>query len=212
MARAGIVRAFHIYLRAFREVRPFWPSLAFILALGLIWIPISLLLPLPMKIIIDNVLGDQPLGGAAARLLPAAIAGDHARLLAAAIGLSVGLGLVGVVYKLGDWLVREAIADRMVHRFRGDLLFHGLRLPTLHHAANGTLDLAYRINQDAPALQWTAIYGVIPVLVSLGNIACTLYVIAGISAKLAMVALATALPTIALVHGYQRRLKAKWHE
>ncbi|HEX7967331.1 MAG TPA: ABC transporter ATP-binding protein [Stellaceae bacterium] len=211
MVQAGILRAFRVYLRAFREVRPFWPSLALILGLGLAWIPISLLAPLPLKMLIDNVLGHQPLAGIAARLAPDALAADHAGLLALAIGLSVGLALIAIVHRLGDWLLREMIADRMVHGFRGGLLLHGLRLPVLHHTAHGTLDLGYRINQDAPALQWTAIYGVMPVIISLTTIACTLYVTAAISAKLALIALVTSLPMIGLVHFYQHRLKAKWH-
>lgn len=211
MALSGIARAFQIYLRAFRAVRAFWPSLALILLVGLLWIPLSLLLPLPLKLILDNVLGGKPLSGLAARLLPPTVAADPHHMLAAAIALSVGLGLAALAYKLGDWLLREAVADRMVHRFRGEMLLHGLRLPALYHATHGTRDLTYRINQDAPALQWTAIYGVIPVVVAFGNIATTLYVTAAISAKLAFIALATALPTMALVHFYQPRLKAKWH-
>lgn len=208
---SGLVRAFRVYGRALREARPFWPSLALVLGSGLAWIPISLVLPLPLKLLIDNVLGGQPLTAPLARLVPAAIAGDHAKLLGLAIALSVALALLGIVHKVGDWLLRETIADRMVHGFRGGLLFHGLRLPMLHHTANGTLDLGYRINQDAPALQWTALYGLIPILISLSTIGCTLYVTAAISAKLALIALATSLPMIVLMHGYQHRLKAKWH-
>ena len=211
MARAGIGRAFHIYFRALREVRQFWPALALILASGFVWIPISLLSPLPLKLVVDNVLGGQPLAGWTARLTPAFLASDHGRLLAAAIGMSVALGLIGIAHKLADWLIREAVADRMVHRFRGDMLRHGLMLPMLHHAKHGTLDLGYRITQDAPALQWTAIYGIIPVLVAIANIGGTLYVTMTISAKLAVIAVLTSAPTIALVHLYQQRLKAKWH-
>jgi ATP-binding cassette subfamily B protein len=211
MAPSGIARAFHIYFRAFRQVRAFWPALALILALGLVWIPLSLLMPLPLKLVLDNVLAAKPLTGLAARLIPVSLTADRDGLLLAAIGFSVGLGVLGIAYRLADWLLREAVADRMVHRFRGELLLHGLQLPALRHAAKGTLDLGYRITQDAPALQWTAIYGVIPVVVSLANIICTLYVTAAISPKLALIALAASIPTIALVHLYQGRLKAKWH-
>jgi ATP-binding cassette, subfamily B, bacterial len=211
MAPTGISRAFHIYVRAFREVRPFWPWLALILTLGLASVPLSLLMPLPMKLVLDNVLGGKPLASFPARLVPAGIASDHSRLLVAAIGFSVVLGLISIAHKLVDWMLRETVADRMVHHFRGDLLLHGLKLPALHHTAHGTLDLGYRINLDAPALQWTAIYGVIPVLIALANIGCTLYVTAAISLPLALIALATSVPTLALVHLYQARLKAKWH-
>jgi len=211
MARTSIFKVCHVYVRVFREVRPFWPALALILALGLVWIPISFILPFPLKLVIDNVLGHQPPTGLAARLIPATLAGDSEHLLIVAIIFSVAIALLGIAYKLADWLLREWVADRMVHRFRGELLLHGLRLSPAHHAVRGVHDLGYRINQDAPALQWTAIYGVIPVIVSLSTIACTLYVTATLSPSLAAVALATAVPMIALVHGCQGRLKAKWH-
>ncbi|MBV8649935.1 MAG: ABC transporter ATP-binding protein, partial [Alphaproteobacteria bacterium] len=209
MARTGIFKVFHIYVRAFRQARSFWPALALILATGLAWIPISLLFPLPLKLVIDNVLGGKPLDGMAAAILPS-FAVDHERLLLTTIALSLVIGMLGLGYKFAEWLLRETVADRMVHRFRGDLLLHGLRLGALHHAANGSFDLSYRITQDSAALQWTAIYGVIPVVVSLANIVCTVLVTAAISPKLAAIAIATAMPTIGLVHLYQQRLKAKW--
>jgi ATP-binding cassette, subfamily B, bacterial len=210
MAR-GMGRTFRLYQRAFMETRRYWAALGAILVVGLLWVPLSLLLPLPLKIVVDGVLAEKPLDGLAAHLVPAALATSRPFLLAAAIGLSVLVGLLGIAYKFGDWLLRETIADRMVHRFRGDLLLHGMKLPVLHHATHGTLDLGYRIIQDAPALQWTAIYGVIPVLVSAVNIGCTLYVTAALSPRLALVGLVTAVPAMALVHLYQQRLKAKWH-
>ncbi len=211
MARSGIFRAFHIYIRALAEVRPHWPALAVILGLGLVSVPLSLLLPLPLKLIVDNVLGGKPLQGLAAEVIPASLAAAPASLLTLALAFSVVLGILGIAHRIGEWLFREIVADRMVHRFRGALLRHGLGLPALSYAAQGGQDICYRINQDAQALQWTAIYGLIPVLVSATQIASTLYVTAAISATLAAVALVTAVPTLALVHLYQRRLKAKWH-
>jgi ATP-binding cassette subfamily B protein len=208
----GLARAFHVYRRAFVEVRPFWPMIGLILALGLVAIPISLLMPLPLKIIVDNVLDGRPLAGPTARLVPTAWAADPHLLMCFAIGFSVALAMLALAHRLCDWLLRETVADRMVHSYRGKLFLHGLRLPTLHHAAAGTHDLGYRLNQDAPALQWTAIYGLVPVVISLSTLASTFYVTAAISLKLAVLALATALPTMGLVHLWQGRLKAKWHD
>jgi ATP-binding cassette, subfamily B, bacterial len=207
----GMVRTFRLYRRAFIEARRHWPALVAILVVGLLWIPLSLLLPLPLKLVFDGVLADKPLDGLAGHLVPAALATNRPSLLATAIGLSILVGLLGIAHKFGDWLLRETVADRMVHRFRGELLLHGMKLPALHHAAHGTLDLGYRIIQDAPALQWTAIYGVIPVLVSVANVGCTLYVTAKLSPHLALIGLLTAVPAMLLVHLYQQRLKAKWH-
>ena len=80
---AGLTRIFHIYCRAFYEVRGYWRWLALILTVGLLWIPLSLLLPLPLKLILDNVLGGRPLAGVVAMLMPRSGSGGQ---LVAAIG------------------------------------------------------------------------------------------------------------------------------
>src|SRR5690348_14198333 len=99
MAR-GMGRTFRLYQRAFMEARRYWAALGAILVVGLLWVPLSLLLPLPLKIVVDGVLADKPLDGLAAHLVPAALATSRPFLLAAAIGLSVLVGLLGIAYKL----------------------------------------------------------------------------------------------------------------
>jgi len=49
------------YLRVLRQARPFWPQLGGIAALSIISAPLALLLPLPVKIAVDSVLGSGPL-------------------------------------------------------------------------------------------------------------------------------------------------------
>jgi ATP-binding cassette subfamily B protein len=47
-------------LRILRETRDCWRALAGIAALNLLSIPVALLLPIPLKIVVDSVLGSQP--------------------------------------------------------------------------------------------------------------------------------------------------------
>src|SRR5215203_2221593 len=65
--------SFQIYKRALLEVRPYWPHLGAILVLGLLATPVALLLPLPLKLVVDSVIGSSEmpeflwyLGGATA--------------------------------------------------------------------------------------------------------------------------------------------------
>src|SRR5258708_8588035 len=74
-----------------------------------------------------------------------------------------------------------------------------------------TQDLAHRVASDAPAIQWTAIYGFIPIIQSLTALSVTCVLMWTLNAKLALVALATAAPMIVLSQWSQRRLKDKWH-
>src|SRR5262249_21406219 len=49
-----------ILRRVINQARPHWPGLAGVLALSLAAAPLSLLLPLPLKIAVDDVIGSEP--------------------------------------------------------------------------------------------------------------------------------------------------------
>ncbi|HEX6980263.1 MAG TPA: ABC transporter ATP-binding protein [Alphaproteobacteria bacterium] len=203
--------AFHVYLRALREVRHFWPHLVLILVMGLAWTPIALVTPLPLKIIVDNVLGTMPLPGLVADTLPRWMTGSVDAVFGLAIGLSVLIAVATLAYKWVEWVVRENVAEAMVHGFRGKIFARALEISAPGRDAAATQDLAFRITCDSPALQWTAIYGFIPVITALTSLAGMLWVTAAISPKLAFLALVTAVPVIGLVHLTQGRLRREWH-
>src|SRR5690348_5771616 len=205
------VSAFAVYLRAFKEVRPFWPHLAVILVLGLAATPIGLLTPLPLKIIVDCVLGQRALPAQFA-VLPASLRTGPEAVLLTAIGLAVVLVVITVLHRNTEWLVREWVAERMVKLFRARLFRHALQAAALGQNAESVQDLAFRIGNDAPALQWTAIYGFIPVVVSGASLAGTLWVTAGINPKLALLALVSAVPAMWLIKFNQNRMRGGWRE
>jgi ATP-binding cassette subfamily B protein len=198
------VSALRTYARALREARPWWPHLGLILALGLAGAPLGLLTPLPLKIVVDSVLGD------AALPWPFDLLG--AEPMMAAVGLAVVLVFVNLAHRLGEWLFREWVGERMVARFRAKLFDRALMVATPGQAAATTQDLAFRIMSDAPALQWTAVYGFIPVVVSLVALVATLWVTTAISPSLAVAALLTTAPAILLIHLTQKRMRGRWHD
>src|SRR3954453_14713160 len=106
------------YLRALRETRVFWPHLALILVMGLLGAPLGLLAPVPMKVIVDSVVGGAP---APAWLDPALFGLEARMLFPLAVGLTVALAFVGLGHRLVEWLFREWVAERIVHAFRTKL-------------------------------------------------------------------------------------------
>jgi ATP-binding cassette subfamily B protein len=205
MAQQRSGGAFRIYRRALSEVRDFWPHLGAVLAFGLLATPLALLNPLPLKIIVDSVLGAAPLPW------PANLIGGHPSAFALAIGLSVGLAALNLSYRFFEWLFREWVGERMVARFRARLFERALLATQGGQHAEALSDTAYRITDDAPALQWTALYGFIPVIVSLTALLGTLSVTATISPALAGIALLTTIPVVALIHLTQRQMRGRWH-
>jgi ATP-binding cassette subfamily B protein len=207
LPRTAVLR---LYRRAFREARPYWPHLALVLLVGLVWLPVALLLPLPVRLVVDSVIGQQPLPEVIRAVLPSALAGTPERLLAAAVGGAVVLALLSAAHQYGDWLLRDWVAERMVLDFRRRLLRRSYALAP--DAEGGSGDPAHRINNDAPALQWTALYGVIPLIVSGLSLAGVLGVTAQISPGLAALAFVTAVPVLLLVHLSQSRLRGRWSD
>ena len=197
-----------LYARAFREARAFWPHLGAVLGVGLAGLPLALLLPLPMKVVVDSVLGGQPLPSWLAALLPAGLQAPDL-LLPLTIAFSVLVALLMAAHHFGDWMLRDWVAERMVLEFRGRLLRHALTLSPAGHD-RGSQEPQHRINHDAPSLQWTALYGLIPMVTCLASLAGVLAVTAGLSAPLAVVALATSVPVILLIHLSQTRLRGRW--
>src|SRR5437879_4209643 len=94
----------HFYRRALAEAREFWPHIRAILALGLLEVPFGLLTPLPMKIIIDSVVGGAP----PPWFDPALLHLPDSALFPLAIGLTVVLAFAALGHRLGSWLFREA--------------------------------------------------------------------------------------------------------
>src|SRR6266498_1157957 len=151
-----------LYRRLLRQARPYWPYIGGIFLLSLLSSPLSLLTPLPLKIAVDSVIGSHPLPGFFDVLLPAAITGSDGAALLIAAGLLVAVSLLSQLQELATSLLRTYAGERLVLGFRAQLFRHLQRLSLTYSDSKGTSDSSYRIQYDAPAIQFIAIDGVIP--------------------------------------------------
>jgi ATP-binding cassette subfamily B protein len=207
MARPQLTRAARLYLRAWREAASFHPYILLAIAIGVAFAPIALLLPLPIKIVVDSAIGSRPLPGPLADWMPG-VSGDDALLLA--VALAVGFSTLQAAWGFLDRMFREWLSDRMTLEFRGRLFLHCLGLP-LANDEKGSFDAIQRIAQDAPALVWTALYGALPLITAGASLVGVFAVTASISIELGLLALLTAIPAMALIHARQSRLRMQWH-
>src|SRR5256884_7778013 len=72
-----------LYRRLHRQARPYWLHLAGLFGIGLLASPIALLNPVPLKLVVDSVLGDRPLPRFLQAILPATVGRTAPPLLAA---------------------------------------------------------------------------------------------------------------------------------
>jgi ATP-binding cassette subfamily B protein len=158
-----------------------------ILLLSIASTPVALLAPLPLKIVVDSVLGRQPLPQWLVVLTPSGTSRTAYLVLAA--GLVLAIALVGSLQSLASWLLQTYAGEKLVHNLRANLLWHVQRLSLTFHDRCGTNDTAYRIQYDAAAIQNILIQGLIPIVSSTLGFAAMLYVTTCINWRLAMVAL-----------------------
>src|SRR5436305_10214213 len=101
--------------RLFELARPSYPHLAGILLLGMVSVPLSMLMPLPLKIAVDSVIGNRPLPSMIQRFVPAGSTGTN---LAVVVILLLGLAVVSNVQTLASWLLQTYTGERLVFELR----------------------------------------------------------------------------------------------
>jgi ATP-binding cassette subfamily B protein len=198
-----------LYRRLLREARPYWLHLAGVFGLGLLASPIALLNPVPLRIVVDSVLGGHPLPAWLAAVLPDAAGGTPSALLVIAIGLLVAVAGVNQVQGLASTLLRTYAGERLVLDFRARLVGQMQRLSLSYHDSRGTADALYRIQQDATAIQNIMVDGVLPFVTASVALATMIVVTARLDWQLALIALAVCPPLLLLSRVYRVRMRTQ---
>jgi ATP-binding cassette subfamily B protein len=199
-----------LYKRLLHQARPYWSQIAGILVLRLLSIPLALLLPLPLKIAVDSAIGSHPLPASLDRFLPTAVPHSNTAMLLIAVGLLVVISLLVYLRGLGSWLLETYTGEKLVLSFRAQLFRHVQRLSLSYHDARGASDSTYRIQYDAPSIQYIAVHGIIPVVTAGFTLVGMIYVTARIDWQLALVAIAVSPVLFVFTRIFQRRIRSEW--
>jgi ATP-binding cassette subfamily B protein len=185
-----------VLIRVLLESRSCWPHLLGIAGLSIISLPLTLLYPLPLKIVVDSVLGSQPLPLWLVRAVPW-LRGRGASL-EAAIGILLGIALLVSLQSLAAWWLQTYTGEKLVWDFRARLLNHVQRLPLMFHDRYGATDSVYRIQHDAPSIQYVTIQGLVPLMTAVFTLVAMIVVTARMDMVLALIAL-TITPALFLL-------------
>ncbi len=199
-----------IYWRVFREARPYRLHLLGMLALSLMSAPVALLTPLPLKIVVDSVLGNKPLPGFMQPVLPGFITGSTGMIFILSVALVVIVALFAQLRGICSMILRTYTGEKLVMDFRSRLFRHAQRLSLSYHDSTGTADSIYRIQYDAPALQWIITDGTIPFVTSIVTLVSMIYVTALIDLQLALVTLVVSPLFFLILRTYGQRLRRGW--
>ena len=199
-----------VFIRVLRYAKPYWGRLLGIFLLSILSASLALLQPLPLRIVVDYVIGSEPLPVFISSLVPPSAQNSGALLIAAAAALLVGLTLLNQTMMLGLRLMQTHTGESMLLDFRALLFICAQRLSLRYHDSKGASETAYRIQYDAPSIPAIIIHGVIPLVTATATLFGMIYVTAQIDMQLAIVALCISPALFLLVRAYEDPLKERW--
>src|SRR5262249_8285796 len=154
--------------------------------------------PWPIAIVVDSVIGGQPLSGIPAVVL-GPFSGSPVTLLSAAVAASIGLvGISGLFDYLGDRAMNSS-GERITATIRSDLYAHLQRLPLAYHDRHTVGELVSRMSVDTAMVQNALVALFSTLLPSILNMAGMFLILIYVNWQLGAVAIICA--PFALRHG-----------
>jgi ATP-binding cassette, subfamily B, bacterial len=179
-----------LYARIIRQARPYWLHLVGLFLLSMLASPISLLVPLPLKIAVDSAIANHPLPSFLAALLPASTVSSSTAILLLAVALLIAINLLSQLQGFFTSFMGTYTGEKLVLDFRSRLFSYAQRLSVSYHDLKGSADSIFRIQNDAMALQYLTVDGFIPIVSATLTLIGMIWVTAWIDWQLALVALA----------------------
>ncbi len=196
--------------RAFEDLRPYlWPIIV-LLVISLLAVPIALVFPLPIKLLVDSVLGSQPLPG----YLTILVGSQVSKSLAISLAISILLGAAVLTYlqNLVNVWYSNKVGNRMTLDVRARLFRQMQRLSIAYHDTMGASDSAYRTLNDAPMLRSFGIDNIIPLTTSILTLAAMILVMVYLDWQLALIALLVSPLMFLLTLAFRPRIRAGWRK
>jgi ATP-binding cassette, subfamily B, bacterial len=200
-----------IYRRLLIEAKPYWLAMAGYFLLGLLEIPLALLLPLPIKIEVDSVLGSHPLPSFLTPLIPAGSERSITFLLIFPAVLLIAIAFLTQLQALTKMVLYTYIGEKLVLRFRAKLFLHMERLSLSYHDRRSSSDSVYRLQNDASALSSVVLDGLVPFVTATLTVIAILYVTARIDWQLVLIAIGVSMVLMWATYWYAGRLRESWH-
>src|SRR5256712_9615308 len=207
MPRSGRVGDVALYRRVLEQARPYRLHFALLFGLGLLASPIALLTPVPLRIVVDSVIGGRPVPPLVRRFPPAAAVATPGAVLVVALGLLVLVAALNQAQQLAGTLLRTWVGERLALDIRSRIVDHVQRLSLIYHDSRGTPDSLYRIQYDAPAIQNILVDGAIPFITAAMTLTTMIVVTARLDWPLALVALGVCPVLLVLSRAYRGRMR-----
>ncbi len=192
-------------MRRFRRLLPYiWPhraGISVVLLTMVLEVGLQVLHPWPMKVLVDNVLGKQPLPAAAEAFTSRLPGGTGAHGLVAWIAAATVLLFLGnSMLSMVSTTAFVKLGQRMVYDLAADLYWHLQRMSLRFHGKQQVADLVARVTVDTYCVQTLVSSMLFPVLQSGLTLVCVFGIMWRLDRGMALLSL-TVVPLLALLIG-----------
>ncbi|OLE71020.1 ABC transporter ATP-binding protein [Candidatus Bathyarchaeota archaeon] len=196
--------------RAFEDLRPYFRPLVVLLIVSLLAVPMTLIFPLPIKLLVDSVLGSQPLPGYLTIFVGSQVSTSLALWLA--ISILMAAAVLTYLQNLVNVWYSNKVGNRMTLDVRTRLFRQMQRLSIAYHDTMGAADSAYRTLNDAPMLRSFGIDSLIPLTTSILTLGAMILVMVFLDWQLALIALLVSPLMFLLTFLFRPRIRAGWRK
>jgi ABC-type multidrug transport system fused ATPase/permease subunit len=194
-------------------IRPYRRTLVVIFLAMLVETAMSLATPWPLKIILDNVVGDHKMSPWLHNLLrPVLQSGSHLQVALVAALLYVGITVVGAVASYIDNYYTESVGQYVAHDLRMRMYSHLQRLSLGYYNTHQTGTILSTLTTDIQTIQGFASSSTLSILVDMLTIICMLGLMFWLNWDFTLIALAVTPFLLLFVSRFKKAVKAATKE
>jgi ABC-type multidrug transport system fused ATPase/permease subunit len=177
-----------VYWWALGYLRPYRKKLFLFIFISVVEIISGLLLPWPMKFIVDHALGDQPASGLMASIVSSL--GNH-RVMMLALGCAAYLifHYASEFISVAHTQMQQSIGQRLIFDLRRQLFGHLQSLSLRYHLKRGPGETIYHIENDSYCVESLTLSGVWPLVSSAATLGAMFLVLLRMNWQVALLSL-----------------------
>ena len=200
-----------LFRRILQQAKPYRYKIVGYFFISLLATPLALLAPIPLKIVVDNVIGRQALPSWLEVLTPDSLENSTGSLLLLAIGLFLVISLLSSLQSIySGSILMTKITQNILLDFRSVLLRHSQNLSIGYHEGKGAAHASYLIQYDANAVQNVIFSTLIPTITAVVTFCSMFYIMLSLDLSLALVALAVSPFVFFLTNRFRKPLRNRW--
>lgn len=202
---------FSLFRKILQQAKPYRFKIVWFFFLSILATPLALLAPVPLKIVVDNVINKDEMPYWLDVFIPTSVQQSSHQLLLFSIFLFLFIAVFSSLHKLYTWnILHTKITENLLLDFRSRLLNYAQRLSIGFHDAKGISHASYRIHYDTFAIQ-LVIFGTIISLVSaILTFVAMMYIMLVLDSTLALLALVFAPFIFLFTELFRKGLRRGW--